>query len=500
MVHLFRKYQQPLMILITVLIIITFVWFWNGSQSGRLERSGTDTIAIIYGHHVSDTEAQREGRKFYVALELGMIDLVQDLAGFDRNQAVDNFVWNSMVLRREADRLQIVPTDEEVKAALVALRPLQTDGQFDPNKLNELVQRALTPRGFSDTVIDDLLRDELRLKKMKELVASGVEVTPAEFQSAYDQEHQKMEISVLRFNNVDFAKGLQISDDDAKKAFEPRHDQFKSDEQRKVKFVSFELTEAEKKLTGRDRNNALAKLASRANDFTQAMLEKDAQLDAVAAKFAVPVTATGEFTQATPDPRLANVPALAAAAFKLTKDDPNSDVIQGENGFSILHLEDIVPSRPLTFDEAKPKIVEQLKTERANESLKLKASEVRTRLQADLKAGKSWTDAALGAGQHVENIPPFSLAEPAPAETADQQQITEKAVALGENQLSEFVPTEAGGLLVYLQKRLPVDPAQFAKEAAMLEPAFAQQKRSTAFREWLRVQRDAAKLQITQHS
>ena len=77
----------------------------------------------------------------------------------------------------------------------------------------------------------------------------------------------------------------------------------------------FTLNEEEKKLAGKEQIDALQKLANRANDFAQAMLEKDAKFPDVAAKFGVPVAATGEFTAKTPDPLLAPVPALASTPF-----------------------------------------------------------------------------------------------------------------------------------------------------------------------------------------
>lgn len=486
------------MVIVTIFVIITFVWFWNGSQTGRLERSGADTVATIYGHRVSETEMQREARKFYVALELGLVDLVQDLAGYDRSQAIENFVWNLMVLRREAQRLQIVPTDDEVKTELASLRPLQTNGQFDPAKLNELVQRSLTPRGFTDTIIDDLIRDDLRLKKLKALVGSSVVLSPAELRDSYAQEHQKMSVAVVRFEAASFAASVQISDDDAKKAFAQRKENFKSDEQRKVKVASFTLSDADKKLAGKERNSALEKLVGHATEFTQAMLEKNAKFDEVAAKTGAVVTTTGDFTQSAPDPQFSSTPALASAAFQLTPDDPNSDVVQGENGFYILHLENVTASKPLTFEEAKPRLVDDLKKERGKESLNLKAADVRTKIEADLKAGKSFAEAASAQGCKPETVPAFSLSEPPKNEVPDQERITEKATDLGEKQLSEPVPTENGSLLVYLEKRAPVDEAQFAKEVVILGPLFEKQKSAMAFREWLRTRRDEAKLQLAQ--
>jgi peptidyl-prolyl cis-trans isomerase D len=494
----FRKYQQSLMIIISILAIIAFVGYWNGTQSGRFERMGSDSIGTIYGRRITEPELSREARKFDIAASLGLIDLLQSLASFDPQHRYESFAWHSIIVRHEADALQIAPTDEEVQNELTNLPTLQTNGQFDPAKLNKLVQNVLAPRGFSDTVIDDLLRDDLRLKKIKALIASSVQVSLAEFRQQYATEYEKLDASVIRFNSADIAAGIQISDDDAKKAFEQRKDQLKSDEKRKVQFATFSLSDAEKQIKGKDRMDALVKLRNRAADFTQAMLEKGADFAAVAAKFQVPVTVTQEFTQSTPDPLLAKLPAVSAAAFNLSKDQPNSDVVEGENGYYILHLEDIVPSQPLTFEQAKPKLIEQLKTERAREQLTTKAAEARAKIEADLKAGKSFADAAAAAGVKAETLAPFSIADRTKLDVPDQQEILEKVIVLGEKQISDFTPTEDGGLLVYLDKREPIDEAAFEKDKATLFPLFEKKKQDNAFQEWLRIRRNAAKIQITQ--
>lgn len=498
MVNLLRKYQQSLMIVITILVIIAFVWFWNGTQAGSIGRPGSDVIGTIYGRRVTETEIGREVRKFEVARRLGLIELLQSLAGYDPSQIIENFAWNLMVLHREAEQLQIYPDDEAVRAALSNLRALQTNGQFDPMKLNDLVQGTLAPRGFSDTVIDELLRDDLRLRKIKEIIGSTVELSEAEFRAMYAQEHEKMELSVIRFNTEDLAPTVQISEEDVRKAFEQRKTQFLSDEKRKVKYVTFALTDAEKAFTGRERTAAMQKIADRANEFTQAMLEENAKFDEVAKKFEVPVATTGEFTRSAPDPVLAKLPTVSATAWQLTPQEPDSDVIQSENAFHVLHLETVTPSRPLTLEEAKPRLVETLREERAEEMVSARAAEARKMIEAELKAGKSFAEAAAAAGQKPVAIPPFSIAEPSKADVPDQDAILQTAVELGEKQISEFVPAGDGGLLVYLDKRQPIDTAAFEKDKAKLFPLFLRQKQEGAFREWLRVRREAAKITIAQ--
>src|SRR5580692_1329141 len=112
MVNLFRKYQQPLLIIFTVLLIIAFVLLYNGSRSsGR--GGGSDDVGRIYGRTVTQTEFDREVRKFAIAEKLDMIDLLRSLVGQaqTRDQAANSFVWNGLVLRHEAGRLQLDPTD-----------------------------------------------------------------------------------------------------------------------------------------------------------------------------------------------------------------------------------------------------------------------------------------------------------------------------------------------------------------------------------------------------
>ena len=127
-----------------------------------------------------------------------------------------------------------------------------------------------------------------------------------------------MDVAVVRLRNEDFEKDVKISDEDISKYYEAHKAELKSEEKRKVEFVTFALTEAEKKLTGKERVDALQKVADHANDFSQALLEKDAKFEEVASKFQTPVTATGEFTAAAPDPKLAGNPQLTQYAFQLT--------------------------------------------------------------------------------------------------------------------------------------------------------------------------------------
>jgi len=501
MVNLIRKYQQPALIVVTVLLIITFVWYWNGNQ-GRGGFSGVTTVAKIYGQPIADTDVRRDVSKFQIAAALGMSDLVQGLAGSaeTQQQALENFVWNSYVLDHEADALQVYPTDPEVQDELSRIPGFQTNGRFDGAKLTDFVQNKLPSLGFSDTVIDELVRAQVRVKKLTALIGATVEITPSEVKNRFQTENERMDVWVARLNTSDLEKTLAISDNDAKKAYNGNPDSYKSDEQRKVTVAGFELTDAQKALKGKDRTEALQMLGNDAWTFAQAVVDKGSDFLGQAKKTGAQLKTSGFFTSTQPDPALAGIPTLAVNAFRLDANYPSSDVLEGPNGYYVLHLNGTVPSRQLSFEEAKPRIVAQLQKDRAAQLMQTKATETRDRILASLKTGKTFSDAAIAAGLSAEEIPPFTLLEASKIDLPDAQSVIQTAISLGGGQLSDFIPTDSGGLLIYMNNRQPPDSGTAALGEAMMRDQYNRQQQIAAFAEWLRLRKDDARLQfLAQH-
>jgi hypothetical protein len=500
MPNLLHRYQQPILIFITLVVIAGFVLFWNGSMMTHGVLGGSEKVASIYGQSIAQTDIQRDVHKFQIAAGLGLNELVQSLAGNAENeqQALENYVWNSYVFDHEADALEVYATDAEVQDELARVPGFQTNGQFDPVKLTSFVQERLPSLGFSDAIVDELVRNQVRVRKVTDLLGSTVAVTPAELENRYVEENEKMDLAVVRLNTSDLEKGIKVTDDEAKKAYNAHKETYKSDEQRKVSIAGFELSDAQKELKGKDRTDALQKLGNDAWTFAQAVVDKSANFADQAKKYGAQLSMSAPFTAAQPDPALGKIPALATNVFRLSADYPSSDVLEGPNGYYVLHLEGTVPSRPLTFDEAKPAVIAQIQKDEAGQMLQTKANDVRNRIEAGLKAGKSFFDAALMAGVVAETIPPFSLAEASKLDVPDLQAIVQNSVGLGDKQISEFVQTQAGGLFVYMNAREPVDKSEMAEGEEALKSQFGRQKRIEAFVEWLRLRKEAARLQIVQ--
>jgi len=509
MMKLLRKHRDWLMIVIAILAIPFIFYFVKTPDYGAMR---ADKFARIYDRDVSMLEAQQMVRLLTLAQALGMSDFVQTLtagAGMNPNQTAVQFVVNLVVLRHEAARLGIRPGPAEIANVVRTLPAFQGDSGFDMKKFTDFAQNALGPMGLAEEHIEQLVRDQLSLNQIKQLLAAGVTLPKGELDENFQRGHDTLFVSVIRFQSADLGKDITVNDEEIKKHFDAHKAELKTDEKRKVEFVSLALADEEKKLTGKERIEALQKLSDRATDFTQALLEKGADFRQAAAKFQLPVHETGEFTQAEPDPQLKVDAQLGPAAFKLSTQEPNSDPIQIADGFYILHLIGITEARPLTLEEAKPKIVETLKKSKAKELMSTKAADVVHQLREAKQspAGAGLEAAIQKTGGKVEKIPPFSLIEeekpkledkePKKNEPADLPAIKQAVAFLNPGEVSDFLPVGENGFVAVLEKREPLADATASEKKAAYEKRLLDNKRQIVLMEWLRDRGQAAGLQYT---
>jgi len=505
MLKIIRKHRNWLWIVILILTIPFCIYFVK-TDPGMIK---SDQFARIYGRSVSMIEARRDARLFELARALGMFDFLQDMVAAtatrdaSKEEVYAQFAVNLVILRYEAERLGIQPAPSEIVDVVRGLPVFRGESGFDTKKYDEVTSNLLSPNGFTEAQIEELARDQICLDRIRQLLGSGVSIPESESKSDYEQIYGKNFVTVVRLRAADFAKEVKVTDDDIRKYYDAHKAELKTEEKRKVEFVNLTLTDEQKKLTSKERIDALQKLADRANDFTQALLEKGVNFQQVAAKFQLPIQATGEFTAGAPDPKLKSDPQLSAAVFRLTAQEPNSDPIQTPDGFCVLHLAGITEARPLTIDEAKPKIVDAIKATREREMVSARGAQAARDLRERLKAGEPLSSAPAKAGLKAEKVEPFILADDLDVksdkpknEPPDTMMIKNAAAQVQPGEVSDFVPTEDGGVIVLLEKREPPDPAKYQQGKAAFDERYLMNKRRIVFYEWLRDRQQEAGVQF----
>jgi hypothetical protein len=552
MMKLLRRHKDWLMIVIAILAIPFIFYFVRTPDYGAMKQD----VGQIYGRQLSQLEIDANARLGGLAQALGMSDFWETLSlRQSGNSGYGTFAVDLIILRHEAERLGLRPSGAEIADVVRKLPVFQGESGFDITKFSDFVRNGLGPMGLGEEHIEQLARDEICLNEIKELLAAGVTISKDELDETFRRGYDKFFVSVIRFRSADFENGITIKDEDVQKYYDAHKSELKTDEKRKVEFVHLGLTEEpaeytnlpgplsrpayssaftdrfiqgligayaatsssvgsdvtaqrlneQKTLTRTERIEALQKLADRATDFTQALLEKDADFRQAAAKFQLPVHETGEFTAAAPDSKLKADPQLSAAAFKLSAQEPNSDPVQVADGFYILHLVGVTEVRPLTMEEAKPKIVDAIKKSRTRELMSSKGPEVANQLREAAKssAASDLQAAIQKAGVKAEKLPPFSLMEEEKAESEEKEAKNEppdlpmikQAVAfLNAGEISDFVPSAENGFIAILEKRESSGDPNAGEKKAAFEKKLLDSKQGVVLYEWLHDRQQGAGL------
>ena len=243
--------------IVIAILALPFVFYFNKTDLGAAR---TTDLGRIYDRPVTLVEFSRNAHLMNLANGLGL-SLGNDLMTINvktENEMYAEFTWNRLVMRHEAEQLGIHPNASEITAFVKTLARFQTETRFDMNKYTEFTQTMLPPAGFSEAQIEELVSDQLSLNRMKDLVGTGMQVPESENKENYEKAYGTLHVAVVRLQDGDFQKDVKITDDEIAKYYEANKEKLKSEEKRRVEFVTFTLTDAEKKLTGKERVDASA--------------------------------------------------------------------------------------------------------------------------------------------------------------------------------------------------------------------------------------------------
>ena len=410
MVNVLRRWSQPIMVIITVLVIVSFMYFGPGMRTGG---AGKQVVVSLYGNEITVEDMTRQGRRvgIYSALR-GNYAMALDRTLLMGREADVNIVARSFVLEHEADQLGLSSTPEERIAALNEMPIFHNEeGKFDPDLFNRFKVNALNPNGFSEGDFDQIfLNGEVRAKKLQDVVGSVAASSKREVREQVMKQRQKTEVSYVAFRRADFQKDLKATDEELKKRYEEQKDLFKTPEERKVRYAAFLLpaTADSKPLEGKERTSQLQKLANAAYAFHEEVSAAKDKFAEIAKKHGATVGETKEFFTATTVPNeLEGSDELGEKAFELTKESPISGHINLQKGTYILELLEIKQPEQRKFEDVRKELEGQIVSAKADEAARAKANEIRPKLAEAIKAGKSFADAAKELGLKVEQNPAF---------------------------------------------------------------------------------------------
>jgi peptidyl-prolyl cis-trans isomerase D len=215
------------------IIFISFVGVFLFAETSGLTSRGitrgtsvgsVDGIDITYDRwdtQVRALSAQEQQRRGTPSLTQDDMRRIEDIAF---QQIVD-----SILLAREYERRGITVTDREIQHAAVSMPhpdlaqnpDLQTEGRFDPEKYQRLLQSPMARQQGLTQFLEQYYRTEIPRQKLFEQIAAGVYLTEARLWRIWQDEHDSARVSYVAFRPALVSDtAVRITDDEIRRYFD----------------------------------------------------------------------------------------------------------------------------------------------------------------------------------------------------------------------------------------------------------------------------------------
>ncbi|MDB4657659.1 SurA N-terminal domain-containing protein [Verrucomicrobiales bacterium] len=494
-----RHFQKGILIAVTIIIVIAFTVSYSSYDASRKNLGTEECVFRAYGKCYRLKEAQKLSNTMKVAMQFGMYEFAMDLFGRNRlDQDDTNFIMSLVILRKEAAKMGIEPSFQEIQEAIPNLPALKSQ----PWMNEDIIQNMLSSNGFTMGDFQDLVSDYLSWQKLRELVASGVEPVPSEVERLYKDEYQRFEAMVVDFKRASFEEKVKPTDEEIQTFYDENKESLNSELKRAFEMVTFTQGALAENATEEQKANArldfekfvgkvYSDIATTPSDFLKIA---NAQKNAVSVN-QVKVKKIEALAASDAPERFTSESGLMQGLFTKTLGKGNiTKLFKLKDGSSAVFLiSDQMDPRPLSLEEAKEQIVKVLKLRTSNEMAQDAANEARNTLLEAIKAGKSFAEAAKGAGLEVRKIPNFSQSEP-PAETEDANAILYSVSGTSAGELGEVVakPNGGGYLLSYVDKIEIYGDSSKETKLGLLSSAQKREDQNNLFAAWFNQRRSEA--------
>ncbi len=243
MLDFMRRHASSWMIKVALGAVIVVFIFWgiwgpSGRRQTELLKIGDYIITVAEARNYYQNLRERYQSAYGERLTEEMIKKLNL-----KEKAVKDLV-NRVLLLREAKRLGLKVTSEELQASIHAIPAFQKDGVFSQAVYVRALQGArLTPEEFESNQ-----RQMLLLNKLQGIVFSSVKASDAEVLEAYRLNFEKLNLEMISLNPDDF-KDISLTPDEVKEYFSKHREDFKIPARVKIQYFLFDPKDFSKQVS-----------------------------------------------------------------------------------------------------------------------------------------------------------------------------------------------------------------------------------------------------------
>ena len=498
MLNLIRKYQYTLMLFVAVIVILAFS-VWSGYTGGAAP--GSASLMRVYGRDYPRDEYQRLLQSRELAEMLGQFQFVSILSSLDprfgdpQGRNTIDYMVNLLVLREEAPKLGIKVTNEEVRNWVQSLPVLQTDGEFDPARAQQVV-RNLGAYGMGQREINQLAVDVISLRRLTELVGGNISAAPNLIDSWYSIRNHTLKASVIQIPFETFEQQVEVSEEEIQRAFEENTGRFQRPEQRSLKYVHMAFPEETEEMSAEERRTQRNRFSTRIHELAVKALDEPENFADIMTEAGFEVRTTGLFAREEPPEGLEQEEQLLRAAFGLLFPEIiiGDPVRAAEGGYILFEVTDREAPKPRELEEVREEVRELVHQRKVREAAQEAATDLREHLRDRIEAGDEWSVLVAELEYDVLETGYFGQGEP-PTDFPELlgTRLADSAPYLPLNEVSRPIVTEDGFALALVHYKELWQRPDAVQDRVWISDQLATGQSRTILNAWFQQAKDRAR-------
>lgn len=217
------------------IIVLAFVFMGVGSfNTGRTTKAGS-----VNGEPISIRKYQQTHKRIIDQLRQRFGDRLNNdmLENFNVKQRAIDQVIETELLRQTAKKYNLQVAPAELAETITRIQAFQKNGHFSQQQYKMVLnQNRLSPESF-----EALQRESMLIRKLKSVVSSGIQVSPAEAREWYNWKNSEIKIDYALFKPEAFSDVVTVNEDALKAYYDKHKEEYKTRPKIKARYVKFSV-------------------------------------------------------------------------------------------------------------------------------------------------------------------------------------------------------------------------------------------------------------------